>query len=66
MGKANYELPDDTLLKVKKLSGAETKREAIIIALNEYIRKKKIESLIQAGGQIPLKWTRRTLKKYRG
>ena len=66
MGRANYELPDETLMEVRELSGAKTKREAIVIALEEYIQMKKIQQLIQAQGTLPLNWTKRSLRKYRG
>lgn len=65
MATANYDLPQTTLNNVKRLSGVKTKREAIIIALNEYVKKKKIERLIQAQGEIKLNWTKVKLKKYR-
>lgn len=66
MSRANYELPNNTLEKVRSLSGAKSKREAIIIALNEYIKKKKIERLIDSQGKIRLRWTHASLAKYRG
>jgi len=66
MSKANYDLPDDKLVKVVRSSGARSKREAIIIALDEYLKKKAAERLIQSYGKIPLKWTQKTLRKYRG
>lgn len=65
MGKANYDLPDDKLARVVKLSKASSKREAILIALDEYLRKKALERLANSYGKIPLKWTRGSLKKYR-
>jgi hypothetical protein len=66
MSKANYDLPNATLAKVVKLSGARSKREAIIIALDEYIKKKLAEELIGAFGKFKLKWTQKTLRAYRG
>lgn len=39
----NYDLPQKTLKKVQAISGAKSKEEAIIIALNEYIKNKKRE-----------------------
>ena len=66
MGRANYELPDDALSQVRQLSGAKSKKEAIVIALHDYIRKKKLEKLIAAQGKIALRWTRASLRKYRG
>ena len=66
MGKANYDLPNEKLLGVVRLSGASSKREAIIIALDEYLRKKRAEELIKAYGKLPLTWTREKLRAYRG
>lgn len=65
MSKANYDLPDDKIAKVIREAGVKTKREAIIIALEDYLRKKKIEKLIKSYGEIPLRWTRVSLRKYR-
>lgn len=66
MGKANYDLPDDKLQRVVRLSGASSKREAIVLALDEYLRKKQAEKLIGAYGKFPLRWTRKSLRSYRG
>jgi Arc/MetJ family transcription regulator len=66
MSKANYDLPDDKLQKVVRASGAESKREAIIIALDDYLAKKKAEALLKAYGKLPLSWTKSSLRKYRG
>lgn len=66
MSKANYDLPDDKLQKVIKASGAHSKREAIIIALDDYLAKKKAEVLVKSYGKLPLIWTQSTLRKYRG
>lgn len=70
MGKANFDLPDDKLAKVIRLSGAKTKREAIILALEDYILKKEVEKklkkLAQSSGKFDLNWTKKSLKAYRG
>ena len=66
MSKANYDLPETTLLAVKKLTGATSKKEAIIIAMQEYIRRKKIEKIINSYGKISLNWDRKSLQNYRG
>ncbi len=65
MSKANYDLPEDKLQKVIRLSGAKSKKEAIIFALDEFLKKKKAEKLISAYGKIPLKWTKKSLRGYR-
>ena len=66
MAKANYDLPEEKLLKVARLSGAKSKREAILIALDEYLKKKQLEELANSYGKFPLKWTKKSLLKYRG
>lgn len=66
MALANYDLPEDKLREVKKISGAKTKREALIIAMDDFIRRKKIEDLINLRGKIKLSWTPASLRKYRG
>jgi len=66
MARANYDLPEKTLNQVRKLSKAKSKREAIILALEEYIKKKKIEKLISSQGKISLHWNQKSLKRYRG
>jgi Arc/MetJ family transcription regulator len=49
---------DESLLKkAKKASGVKTKREAVGIALEEYVRRKKAEKLIDLEGKIELSFT---------
>ncbi len=65
MAKANYDLPNETLEEVVKLSGAKSKREALVIAMESYLKRKKLERLIQSYGKVSLSWTQKSLKKYR-
>ncbi len=65
MAKANYDLPEDTLAEVMKLSGAKSKKEAIVIAMESFLRRKKVENLIQSYGKFSLTWTQNSLRKYR-
>ncbi|MBU0506148.1 MAG: type II toxin-antitoxin system VapB family antitoxin [bacterium] len=66
MAVANYDLPENILDMVRKISGVKTKREAIIIALKEYLRKNKIQKLIESQGKVSLNWTHKSLRAYRG
>ena len=66
MGKANYDLPGDKLARVIRFSGARSKREAIILALDEFLKRKKAEKLIRAYGKFPLNWAKKSLRAYRG
>ncbi|MBI2982307.1 MAG: type II toxin-antitoxin system VapB family antitoxin, partial [Deltaproteobacteria bacterium] len=58
--------PDNKLARVVRLSGARSKREALVIALDEYLKKKRAEQLVRAYGKMPLRWTKRSLRYYRG
>ena len=66
MSKANYDLPDKVLHRVMKLSGAKTKKEALIIAMEEYLKNKKQELLLKSYGKYDLEWTQKSLRKHRG
>lgn len=66
MARANYDLPEATLAKVKKYSGAKTKREALIIAMEDYLKKQKLRELLNMRGNLKLGWTQKSLRKYRG
>lgn len=65
MARANYDLPNDKIERVIKLSGASSKKEAIVIALDTYLKLKKREEIISSYGKIPLKWTQKSLRRYR-
>lgn len=41
-----YELPEELIEKVRKLSGAKSKKGAIVVALEEYIRANHVKSLL--------------------
>lgn len=65
MSKANYDLPNDTIEEVMRLSGAKSKREALIVALEAYLKRKRLEALMNAEGKLSLNWTKKALSKYR-
>jgi hypothetical protein len=65
MSKANFDLPMDILEKVVKAAGAKSKREAIIIALDAYLKRKQIEELLAAEGKLSLNWSKKSLAKHR-
>lgn len=66
MSKANYDLPDELIKKVMKKAKVNTKKDAIIIALEAYLKRKKIEEMVDSFGKIPTSWTKQTLAQYRG
>lgn len=50
--RTTLDIPVDLIHQTLRLSGVKTKTEAIITALKEYIRQKKIEQITQAAGKI--------------
>lgn len=47
-------IPDDLVEKVKKISGGKNITESLIIALNEYVKKDKMEKLYDSLKDEPL------------
>lgn len=41
-----YELPEELIDKVRELSGAKSKKGAIVVALEEYIKAAQVKSLL--------------------
>jgi len=52
--RATLNIPDDLLAEVQKVSGEKSKTKAITIAMQEYIRQKKIKELISLRGKIQI------------
>ena len=50
-------IKEDLLEEAKKVSGAKTKKEAIEIALEEFVKRKKSKKLIELEGKIELSFT---------
>ena len=61
--RTTLDLPEKLLAEARRLSGARTKTQVIIWGLEELIRKRKLESLWDLRGKIPLDLD---LKKSRG
>lgn len=47
-------LPHDLVQEAERLSGSPTKTGAIVIALEEYVRRQKIKRLVRAAGSLKL------------
>ena len=52
--RATLNIPDELLAEVQKLSGQKSKTKAITIAMQEFIRQKKIKELIALRGKIQI------------
>ena len=52
--RATLNIPDNLITEVQKISGEKSKTKAIIIAMEEFIRQKKIKELISLRGKIQI------------
>jgi len=52
MMKTTLDIPENLVKKTMKLSKSKTKTKAIIIAMEEYIRRKKLEGIIRMEGKL--------------
>ena len=59
--RATLNIPDDLIAEVKEISGEKTKTKAIVTAMQEFIRQKKIKELLALRGkiQIDYDWEKR-------
>lgn len=61
--RATLNIPDDLLAEVQKISGEKSKTKAIITAMEEFIRQKKIKELIALKGKIQIEDVTEELEK---
>ncbi|MBI4199158.1 MAG: type II toxin-antitoxin system VapB family antitoxin [Chloroflexi bacterium] len=52
--RATFDIPDDLIQDVVEITGARTKKDALRIALEEYVRSKRIEALLALPGTIDI------------
>jgi hypothetical protein len=50
--KTTLNIPDDLVDKAMQLSGSKTKTDAIVTAMKEYIRRKKLEHIMELEGTL--------------
>lgn len=50
--KTTLNLPDELVETAMKLSGRKTKTEIVVIAMEEYIRRRKLEQIIGLEGKL--------------
>lgn len=61
--RATLNIPDDLLSEVQKISGEKSKTKAIITAMEEFIRQRKIKELIALRGKIQIEDVTEELEK---
>lgn len=54
--RATLNIPDELLSETQKISGEKSKTKAIIIAMQEFIRQKKIKELIALKGKVEINY----------
>ncbi len=52
------ELSEAVMNDVMRLTGAKTKKEALAIALADYVRRKSVEALLDAAGTMDVEYVR--------
>ena len=50
--KTTLNIPEDLIKKAMSLSKHKTKTETIVVALQEYVRQKKIEKILEHQGKL--------------
>lgn len=52
--RATLNIPDDLLSEVQKIAGEKSKTKAIITAMREFIKEKKLEKLLALNGKVEM------------
>ena len=52
--RATLNIPDELLSEVQKILGEKSKTKAIVVAMEEFVRQKKIKELIALRGKIQI------------
>lgn len=52
--RATLNIPDNLMSEVQKFSGEKSKTKAIVIAMEEFVRDKKIKKLLSLRGKIQI------------
>lgn len=54
--RATLNIPDELISEIQKISGEKSKTKAIIIAMKEFLRQKKMKELIALRGKIEINY----------
>ncbi len=52
--RATLNIPDELISEVQKLSGEKSKTKAIVSAMQEFVREKKLRKIIELRGKIKI------------
>jgi Arc/MetJ family transcription regulator len=63
--KTTIDIPNDELQEAIRLTGAKTKREAVVIALSEFNRRRRLQKLAEKFGTLEGFMTQEELRRMR-
>ena len=52
--RATLNIPDELITEVQNITGAKSKTKAVVTAMQEFIRKKRMEQLLSLKGRIEI------------
>jgi len=64
--RTTLDLPRDLVAKVRRLSNAKTKREAVMTAMEEYVRQREQQEFLDLLGTFRYNLSQEDLRKLRG
>jgi hypothetical protein len=59
--RATLNIPDDLISEVQKLSGETSKTKAIVTAMQEFVKEKKLRNILELRGKITIEDVTREL-----
>lgn len=65
MAKTLLEIDEHLLDEARRLAKARTKREAVETALREFVRRRRVKSLVAAAGTSSIMWTAADIRSMR-
>ena len=66
MVRTTLDIPEDLMSDVRRLSEAKTKREAVVAAMEEYVRQREQQEFLDLLGTFRYHLTQEDLRKLRG
>ncbi len=57
MAKTLLDIEEELLLEARRLAKVRTKREAVEVALREFVRRRRAEHLAAAAGKSSMRWS---------
>jgi hypothetical protein len=54
--RATLNIPDDLISEVQRLSGQKSKTKAIVTVMEDYVRRQKIQALLELRGKINIEY----------